>query len=86
MDDVAPGRESGPLSVDQARSGALLDGTLENLRASAIAVDDDGLIIAVNSAPKACWAGKLQNSSVRTSTTCCTGTDTGTRCRARAAG
>lgn len=51
MDDVAaPGRESVSLSGHQARSGALLDGTLENLRASAIAVDDDGLIVAVNSA------------------------------------
>ncbi|MEY2246535.1 SpoIIE family protein phosphatase [Streptomyces sp. BF23-18] len=51
MDDVAaPGRESVPLSGHQARSGALLDGTLENLRASAIAVDSYGLIAAVNSA------------------------------------
>jgi PAS domain S-box-containing protein len=51
MDDVAAsGGESAPLSGHQVRSGALLDGTLENLRASAIAVDDDGLIIAVNSA------------------------------------
>ncbi|WP_328877094.1 SpoIIE family protein phosphatase [Streptomyces sp. NBC_00299] len=51
MDDVAaPGREGVPLSGHQARSGALLDRTLENLRASAIAVDDDGLIVAVNSA------------------------------------
>lgn len=51
MDDVAaPGRESVPLPGHQARSGALLDGTLENLRAAAIAVDDDGLIVAVNSA------------------------------------
>ncbi|GGV70206.1 hypothetical protein GCM10010277_80970 [Streptomyces longisporoflavus] len=53
MDDVAaPGRENAPLSGHQARSGALLDGTLENLRASAIAVDGDGLIVAVNSAAR----------------------------------
>ncbi|CAM5599734.1 hypothetical protein STENM327S_02943 [Streptomyces tendae] len=51
MDDVAaPSRESDPLSGHQARSGALLDGTLGNLRGAAIAVDDDGLIVAVNSA------------------------------------
>ncbi|MFF6993159.1 SpoIIE family protein phosphatase [Streptomyces sp. NPDC010273] len=51
MDDVAaPGREGVPLSGHQARSGVLLDGTLENLQASAIAVGDDGLIVAVNSA------------------------------------
>ncbi|MFG2129690.1 SpoIIE family protein phosphatase [Streptomyces sp. NPDC048751] len=52
MDDVAaPGRESG-LSGDQARSGTLLGGTLENLQEAAIAVDDDGLIVAVNSAAR----------------------------------
>ncbi|MEU9918044.1 SpoIIE family protein phosphatase [Streptomyces sp. NPDC051001] len=51
MDDVAvPDREGVPLSGHEARSGALLDVTLENLRATAIAVDDDGLIVAVNSA------------------------------------
>ncbi|MCW8103143.1 SpoIIE family protein phosphatase [Streptomyces tauricus] len=51
MDDVAaPGRESVPLPGHQARCRALLDGTPENLRASAIAVDDDGLIVALNSA------------------------------------
>ncbi|MFF1834898.1 SpoIIE family protein phosphatase [Streptomyces sp. NPDC058231] len=51
MDDVAaPGREIVPLPGHQARSGVLLDGTLENLQASAIAVGDDGLIVAVNSA------------------------------------
>ncbi|MFF7160910.1 SpoIIE family protein phosphatase [Streptomyces sp. NPDC008086] len=51
MDDVAlPGRENHPPSGDQARSSALHDGTLESLRVSAIAVDDDGLILAVNSA------------------------------------
>ncbi|MFJ2261854.1 SpoIIE family protein phosphatase [Streptomyces sp. NPDC087844] len=53
MDDAAaPGRDSAPLPGHQARSGAPLDGTLENLRASAIAVDDDGLIVAVNSAAR----------------------------------
>ncbi|MFG2607139.1 SpoIIE family protein phosphatase [Streptomyces sp. NPDC048514] len=51
MDDViAPGRESDPLPWGRARSGALLGGTLEDLRESAIVVDDDGLIVAVNSA------------------------------------
>ncbi|MEU5893854.1 SpoIIE family protein phosphatase [Streptomyces sp. NPDC047461] len=51
MDDVAvPDRGRVPLSGHPARSGALLDGALENLRASTIAVDDDGLIVAVNSA------------------------------------
>ena len=51
MDDVAvPGGEGIPVSGYQARSGVLLDETLENLQASAIAVDDDGLIVAANSA------------------------------------
>ncbi|GAA5207346.1 SpoIIE family protein phosphatase [Streptomyces thinghirensis] len=53
MDDVdvaAPGRDGAALSGNQACSDVALDGTLENLRASAIAVDDDGLIVAVNSA------------------------------------
>ncbi len=88
MDDVdvaAPGRDGAALSGNQACSDVALDGTLENLRASAIAVDDDGLIVAVNSAAQNLLSRKPQNSSVRTSTTCCTGTDTGTRCRARAA-
>ncbi|WP_369181829.1 SpoIIE family protein phosphatase [Streptomyces mutabilis] len=49
MDGVT-GREGFPPSGHQARSGARLDGTLENLRACTIAVDDDGLIVAVNSA------------------------------------
>ena len=50
MDDVAaPGERVLPPG-HQTRSGALLGGTLENLRASAIAVDDDGLIVAVNTA------------------------------------
>ncbi|MFJ8142314.1 SpoIIE family protein phosphatase [Streptomyces sp. NPDC096013] len=51
MDDVAaPGRDGGLLPGHQACPGALLDGTLHNLRASAVAVDEDGLIVAVNSA------------------------------------
>ncbi|WEV27799.1 SpoIIE family protein phosphatase [Streptomyces sp. 71268] len=51
MDDVAAlGRDSAPRSGHQARSQALLGETLENLRASAITVDDDGLIVAVNNA------------------------------------
>ncbi|MFD4995592.1 SpoIIE family protein phosphatase [Streptomyces buecherae] len=51
MDDVAAlGRDSASRSGHQARSHALLGGTLENLRASAITVDDDGLIVAVNNA------------------------------------
>ncbi|WP_443059927.1 SpoIIE family protein phosphatase [Streptomyces sp. NBC_00467] len=51
MDDAAaPGREGIPLSGNQARYGALIDAALEKLRASAIAVDDDGLIVAANSA------------------------------------
>ncbi|MFJ8939808.1 SpoIIE family protein phosphatase [Streptomyces sp. NPDC102365] len=51
MDDVAaPGWGSVPLPGHRARSGAPLDGTLENLRESALAVDDDGLIVAVNGA------------------------------------
>ncbi|THA77672.1 GAF domain-containing protein [Streptomyces sp. A0642] len=50
MDDVAvPGENVFP-SGHQARSGALLGETLENLLVSAIAVDDDGLIVAVNTA------------------------------------
>ncbi|MFI2779250.1 SpoIIE family protein phosphatase [Streptomyces sp. ALB3] len=53
MDDVAdPGREGFSLSGHQARADALLDGTLEDLRASALAVDDDGLIVAVNKAAR----------------------------------
>ncbi|WP_432159376.1 SpoIIE family protein phosphatase [Streptomyces sp. NRRL F-5630] len=47
---AAPGRGDGPPSRWQARSGALLDETLRNLRAPAVAVDEDGLIVAVNSA------------------------------------
>ncbi|MET8555813.1 SpoIIE family protein phosphatase [Streptomyces sp. NPDC004959] len=47
---AAPGRGDGPPSRYQARSGALLDETLRNLRAPAVAVDEDGLIVAVNSA------------------------------------
>ena len=50
MDDVAAPGESVLPSGHQSRSGTLLEGTLENLRASAIAVDDDGLIVAVNTA------------------------------------
>ncbi|MGW0561647.1 SpoIIE family protein phosphatase [Streptomyces sp. NPDC003016] len=52
MDDVAvPGTGDIPMSGHQALlSGALLDGALENLVASAIVVDDDGFIVAANSA------------------------------------
>ncbi len=51
MDDVgAIGREGVPVSGHQSRSGALVDGKLENLQAAAIAVDDDGLIVAANNA------------------------------------
>ena len=51
MDDVAaPGGESVPLSGHQAWSGGLLDGMLEHLRVSAVAVDGNGLIVAVNNA------------------------------------
>ncbi|WP_062650657.1 SpoIIE family protein phosphatase [Streptomyces maremycinicus] len=53
MDDAAdPGRESIPAPGYQAPSGALLDQALESLQASAIAVDDDGLIVAANSAAR----------------------------------
>ncbi|MEV6782431.1 PAS domain-containing protein [Streptomyces sp. NPDC051098] len=38
------------MSGHQTGSGALLDATLERLRAPAIAVDDDGLIVAANNA------------------------------------
>lgn len=50
MDDAASGREGIPVSESQARSGALLYEALESLQASAIALDDDGLILAANSA------------------------------------
>ncbi|MFF7206168.1 SpoIIE family protein phosphatase [Streptomyces sp. NPDC008141] len=50
-DDVgAFGREGVPVSGQQTRSGALVHGKLENLQAAAIAVDDDGLIVAANKA------------------------------------
>ncbi|GGX44616.1 SpoIIE family protein phosphatase [Streptomyces chryseus] len=51
MDNVAaPGTGDTPLSGHQALSNALLDGTLENMAASVIVVDDEGLILATNSA------------------------------------
>ncbi len=50
MDDTAvPGTTDIPMSGHQALSDPLLDKTLENMAASAIAVDDDGLIVAANS-------------------------------------
>ncbi|MDQ0585835.1 SpoIIE family protein phosphatase [Streptomyces rishiriensis] len=49
-DDADPGREGIPAPGHQAPSGALLDQALESLQASAVAVDDDGLIVAANSA------------------------------------
>lgn len=53
MDDAAdPGREGIPAPGYQAPSGALLDQALDGLQASAIAVDDDGLIVAANSAAR----------------------------------
>lgn len=51
MDDAAaPGTGDIPMSGHQAPSGALLDQALENIAASAVVVDDDGLILAANSA------------------------------------
>ncbi|WP_328862927.1 SpoIIE family protein phosphatase [Streptomyces sp. NBC_00306] len=51
MDDVGDsGREGVPVAGHQSRSGALVHGTLENLQAAAIAVDEDGLIVAANKA------------------------------------
>ncbi|MEV6785754.1 SpoIIE family protein phosphatase [Streptomyces sp. NPDC051098] len=51
MDDVAaPGREGTPLPGHEARCGALLEETLEKLRTSAVMIDDDGLVVATNSA------------------------------------
>ncbi|WSN45753.1 SpoIIE family protein phosphatase [Streptomyces sp. NBC_01334] len=41
-----------------ARSGVLLDEALESLQASAVAVDDDGLIVAANSAARSLVARK----------------------------
>ncbi|MFD5097587.1 SpoIIE family protein phosphatase [Streptomyces albidochromogenes] len=50
MNDVAyPGSGDIPTG-HQARSGALLDETLESMKTSAIVVDHDGLIVAANSA------------------------------------
>ncbi|MFJ8803480.1 SpoIIE family protein phosphatase [Streptomyces sp. NPDC102487] len=51
MDEfAAPSRENVSLPERQAPSGAQCDRTLENLRVSAIVVDNDGLIVAVNGA------------------------------------
>lgn len=51
MDGVAaPDGDSAPPSGHQGGTGALLGGTLENLRAAAMTMDDDGLVVAVNSA------------------------------------
>ncbi|WP_442817146.1 SpoIIE family protein phosphatase [Streptomyces sp. NBC_01334] len=59
MDDTAaPGREGIAVSGRLARSGVLLDEALESLQASAVAVDDDGLIVAANSAARSLVARK----------------------------
>ncbi|MFD3918520.1 SpoIIE family protein phosphatase [Streptomyces sp. NPDC058595] len=51
MDDVAtPGREGSPLSGHEAHWDVLLAETLEKLQTSAVVVDDDGLVVATNSA------------------------------------
>lgn len=53
MDDVAaPGREGTPLSGHEALCDVLLAETLEQLRTSAVVVDDDGLVVATNSAAR----------------------------------
>ncbi|MEU0784621.1 SpoIIE family protein phosphatase [Streptomyces sp. NPDC006173] len=51
MEDVtASGGQRVPPSGHQAHSGALLDRTLANFQTSAVVVDDDGFIVAVNGA------------------------------------